>query len=201
MDQNALDVRGRRWPGHEYTVAGIKLRALAVSVVQVAHDARRIEQHHQVLGEKAEAVHLELAFGEPYRAGLGDPVHGAHHTDVDVAELRRASHRIERPAARHLRRRRADDLGLREQRSDEEAEIALRRRSRDLAAHAGERGLEALHLGARGGIEARHGGQRSWRRLVVADPTQDLVAAAHGLLRFFRYHWRNVCGAAAGTSR
>ena len=83
-----------------------------VGVVQVRHDVPGVEQHHQVLGQEPERVDLEVILGQKHRARLGDAETRPHDAHVDVVELRRAAHPVDRPVARHFRCGRADDLGV-----------------------------------------------------------------------------------------
>src|SRR6266851_4252955 len=59
-----------------------------------------------------------------------------------------------------------------------------------------EPALNPLPVGP-GDLGQRHGGLGK----VPPDGRQDRVTRANGLLRFSRYHWRNVCLGTAGSSR
>ena len=125
MDQYALYVGGGGRPGHEDAVARVELGALVVRFVQIADDAFRVEQHDQVLRQEAQRVHLELRFGQPYRACLRDSEHCPHDAYVDVVEFRWGAYAIERPVADDLGRRRTNDVGIREELADQGAQIAV----------------------------------------------------------------------------
>ena len=202
VDQHALDIGGRRRPGHEYPVSGVEPRALAVGMVQVADDPGWIQQYDEMLRQKAQRVHLEFRFGQPQRAGLRDPENGPHDAYVDIAQLRgrRAPGRADRlPATSGVAEQTTLAFGksfrIRASKSPSAGASATLPPMRTSAA------LKRLERRAGRGIEGRYPGQGLRRRLVLPDPRQDVVPAAHRLLRFFRYHCRKVDCGAAGTSR
>jgi hypothetical protein len=73
--------------------------------VQRGDDARRVEQHHQELGQEGDRLDLQLGLGQQHRPGLGHPKGRAHDADVDVLELAWVPQRVERAveAARERR--------------------------------------------------------------------------------------------------
>ena len=71
--------------------------------MQVADDARRIEQDDQVLGKVGQRVHLQLLLAEPDRARLGDAKCRADDADIDIGQLGRVRANVERPSPAHLR--------------------------------------------------------------------------------------------------
>jgi hypothetical protein len=60
VDKNAFDVRGSGWTRHQHRVACGLEPGVAVSLMQVADDACRIEQDDEVLGKIGQRVHLQL---------------------------------------------------------------------------------------------------------------------------------------------
>jgi hypothetical protein len=142
--QHALDVGGGRRAGHQHRVARFEEVALAIRVMKVGHDRGRVEQHHQVLRQEAERIDAELAFAQPHRAGFGHAEGRTDDAHVDVVQLARVAHVGDRTGAAHLGRGGADHACHRKSLEQEAVERALGRRLRDDAAHAGERGREAI---------------------------------------------------------
>ena len=136
------------------------LAALAVRVVQVGNDRCGVEQHQQVLRQKAQRVDAEFGLAEVDRAGFSDAEGAAHDAQVHVLQLGRAANGGELPRATTLGSRRADHLRSRESLADQTVQLTRRRRFGDHAAHARKRRCKGLPQRYLRAFEARHLGQR-----------------------------------------
>ena len=72
VDEDALDIGGRRWALHKNAVASFKMRSVPIGVMQLVHDADRIKQYHEMLRQESQRIDLQLGFAQPDRAGFCD---------------------------------------------------------------------------------------------------------------------------------
>jgi hypothetical protein len=124
MDQDALDVCGRRRTGMERGIVAVAEFGPAVGVVEIDDDIGGIEQDDQVLREIGKRVDAQIRVAQQDGAGLGDGDGGADHRGVDIRQIPGGARTGEITVARDLRHRRAHDFGARDLRSRRRQHVA-----------------------------------------------------------------------------
>jgi len=64
MNRFAPDVSRAGRPGHEDSIFALPKSRVLISIMNVLNDVFRVEQNHDIVGQKADCVNAKLVFGE-----------------------------------------------------------------------------------------------------------------------------------------
>ncbi len=90
----------------------------AIGAMDIDHDIGRIEQNDQVLREIGQCIHLQILVRQQHRSSFGNTAAGAHYRMIDMGQNPGIRCRRQIELATDLRRCRADQPAVLEQRPD-----------------------------------------------------------------------------------